>query len=287
MSSLVEPFSYAFMQRALMEVVLLSLVCGVLGVFVVLRGFTYAGESLGHTLVPGAAVAVAAGLPTLPLAFAGALLAVLLIGVLAQRPAIGGETAVGVVFSGAFATGVILLSLRGTSKELDSILFGSILAVTPRELGAAAIATVAALTVVALLGRRFVTVAFDPLFARALSLRPLPLDLALLIALALALTVALQGMGTLLALSMLIAPAATARVLVERVWTMLWAAPMIGLVTGLVGLEVSYHLGVAAGAAIALTAVATFAASAAFAAGLARGREARVASRRPVSGATL
>ena len=280
MSSLVEPFSYAFMQRALAEVVLLSLVCGVLGVFVVLRGFTYAGESLGHTLVPGAAVAVAAGLPVLPLALAGALLAVLLIGVFAQRPEIGEETAVGIVFSGAFATGVILLSLRGTAKELDSILFGSILAVTPRELAAAAIATAVALTLVALLGRRFITVAFDPVFARALALRPLSLDLALLVALVLALTVALQGMGTLLALSMLIAPAATARVLVDSVWTMLWLAPAIGLGTGIVGLEVSYHLGVAAGAAIALTAVAAFAVAATYASLVRRGREGRAISRR-------
>lgn len=259
MTALLEPFEYAFMQRALAEVVLMSVVCGLLGVFVVLRGLTYAGESLSHTLVPGAAVAVAAGAPVLPLAFASALVAVVLIATFAQRPEIGGETAIGVVFSGAFAAGVIVLSIWGTPRELDSILFGSILAVDARDLWTAALAALGALVIVALFGRRFLAVAFDPAFARALRLRPLSLDAALLVGLALALTVALRGMGTLLVLALLVAPAATARLLVDRAWSMLWLAPLLGLTMGIAGLELSYHLDVAAGAAIALTAIAGFA----------------------------
>ncbi len=262
MSALLEPFGYDFMQRALLEIVLMSLVCGVLGVFVVLRGLTYTGESLSHTLVPGAAVAVAVGAPILPLAFAGAVVAVLLIALFAQRVGVSNETAVGVVFSGAFAAGVIVLSLAGTPKELDSILFGSILAVAPRNLWVGGIATVVVLVVVVVFARRLLVVAFDPAFARALRLRPLSLDVVLLVTLALALAVALSAMGTLLALAMLIAPAATARIITGRVWTMLWVAPPVGLAAGLGGLEISYHLDVAAGAAIALTAISIFAVSA-------------------------
>jgi iron/zinc/copper transport system permease protein len=174
MSTLVEPFHYTFMQRALLEVVLMSVVCGVLGVFVVLRGLTYTGESLSHTLVPGAAVAVAVGISVLPLAFAGAVLAVLVIAFFAQRADVSSETAVGVVFSGAFAAGVIVLSIEGTPKELDSVLFGSILAVGPRDLWFSGIAAWSPRWSDLL--RRLLAVAFrSPHLARSLQIRPLHL----------------------------------------------------------------------------------------------------------------
>jgi ABC-type Mn2+/Zn2+ transport system permease subunit len=277
MNALLQPFDYTFMQRALLEIALMSVVCGVLGVFVVLRGLTYTGESLSHTLVPGAAVAVAVGASILPFAFAGAVLAVLVIALFAQRADVSNETAVGVVFSGAFAAGVIVLSITGTPKELDSVLFGNILAVGPRDLWFGGVATLVTLVIVGLFCRRLLAVAFDPSFARALQISPLSLDVLLLVTLALALTVALSAMGTLLVLAMLIAPAATARILTGRAWTMLWVAPLVGLLTGVAGLEISYHLDVAAGAAIALTAIALFtlvASGAALAAALARSQAA-------------
>lgn len=262
MSALIEPFEYTFMQRALLEVVLMSLVCGMLGVFVVLRGLTYTGESLAHTLVPGAALAVAVGLPVLPLAFAGAVVAVLVIGFFAQRSDVSGETAVGVVFSGAFAVGVIVLSIWGSPRELDSLLFGSILSVQGSDLVAGGVAVVVVALVVGIFGRRLLMVAFDPGFARALQLRPLALDIVLLVAVALAVTVALKAMGSLLVLAMLIAPAATARLLASQAWTLVGVAPLIGVFSGVVGLELSYHLGIAGGAAIALTSIAVFAVTA-------------------------
>ena len=175
------------------------------------------------------------------------------------RPDVGEETAVGVVFTGAFAVGVILLSTHGTSEDLDSLLFGSILAVEPRDLRAslAAAAVVAAACI--LLTRRFVLVAFDRSFARSAGLQVELLDVALLVALAAALTVALRGIGALLVLALLVAPAATARVVAPRVWTMVWLAPLVAVSCGFVGLEISYQAGVAAGPAIALTALAAFA----------------------------
>jgi len=274
MSALIEPFEYTFMQRALLEVILMSLVCGVLGVFVVLRGLTYTGESLSHTLVPGAALALAVGLPVLPLAFVGAVIAVLVIGFFAQRSDVSGETAVGVVFSGAFAVGVIVLSIWGSPKELDRLLFGSILAVQESDLVAGGIAAIVVVVVVGVFGRQLLVVAFDPAFARALQLRTLTLDIVLLVAVALAITVALKAMGTLLVLAMLIAPAATARILTGRAWTMIAVAPLVGVFSGIVGLELSYHRNIAGGAAIALTSIAVFALAAA-GAGLAASRRAR------------
>jgi ABC-type Mn2+/Zn2+ transport system permease subunit len=258
MSALLAPFQYEFMQRALAEAILMGIVCGLLGSFVVLRGLTYTGESLSHTLLPGAAIALVAGLPVLLGALGAGIAAVLAIAVLLRRPDVGEETAVGVVFTGAFAAGVILLSIRGTPKDLDSLLFGSILAVEPGDLWAGLAATAVVLLVCSALTRRFVLVAFDRGFADALGLRSGLLDVALLLALAGALTVALRGVGTLLVLALLVAPAATARVLSGRVWAMLWLSPAIAVASGVVGLELSYHAGVAAGAAIALTALTAF-----------------------------
>jgi ABC-type Mn2+/Zn2+ transport system permease subunit len=263
LSYLIDPFTYDFMQRALGEALLTGVACGLLGAFVVLRGLTFTGESLAHTLLPGAAVAVVTGLPVLLGALGAGLAATVLIAVLLRRPAVGEEAAVGVVFTGAFALGVIVLAARGTPRDLDSLLFGSILAVEPRDLWAAVAATVLVLAVCAAAGRRFLLVAFDPGFAAATGLRPTALDVLLLVSLAGALVVALRGVGTLLVLALLVGPAATARVLARRVWTMLWLAPALASLCGVAGLELSYHAGIAAGPAIALTAVGAFAVSAA------------------------
>jgi manganese/iron transport system permease protein len=256
MDALLDPFHYDFMQRALAEVVLMGIVCGFLGVLVVVRGLTYTGESLSHTLVPGAAVALLAGVPVLLGALAAGVLSAVAVAVLLRRPDVGEETAVGVVFTGAFAVGVILLSTRGTPKDLDSLLFGSILAVEPRDLWASLSADAVVAAACALLTRRFVLVAFDRTFARSAGLQVEILDVALLVALAVALTIALRGVGALLVLALLVAPAATARVASRRVWTMAWLAPLVAVLCGFVGLEISYQAGVAAGPAIALTALA-------------------------------
>jgi manganese/iron transport system permease protein len=174
---------------------------------------------------------------------------------LLRRTDVGEDVAVSVVFTAAFATGVIVLSTHGTPRDLDSLLFGSILAVEPRDLwlgvgAAAAVGAVCALSV-----RGFVLAAFDRAFATAVGARPAVLDVLLLVALAGALTVALRGVGTLLVLALLVAPAVTARLLTRRVWTMLWLGPLLAVASAFVGLEISYHADAAAGPSICLTAI--------------------------------
>ena len=259
---LLDPFSYDFMLRALAEVALMGVVCGLLGVFVVLRGLTYSGESLSHALVPGAAVALLAGLPVIAGALVGGVLAAVAIAVLLRRPDVGEDTAVSVVVTGVFAAGVVIVATHGTAKDLDSILFGSVLSVDARDLWVGAVAAVAVAAVVGALGRRLVLVAFDRAFADSIGLRAGLLDAVLLVALAAALTVALRGVGTLLVLALLVAPAAAARALTRRVWAMLALAPALAVACGVVGLELSYHEGVAAGPAICLVALGAFAAAA-------------------------
>ena len=259
MDGLLEAFSPAFMQRALAEALLMGLVCGLLGAFVVLRDLAYTGESMSHTLVPGAAVAVASGLPVLGGALVGGLVAAGAVALLLRRADVGEDVAVGVVFSGAFAAGVILISLRGTPQDLDSLLFGSLLAVERADLVIGGLAALGVTAAVLMLSRRLVVAAFDRPWAEAVGLRPGLLDVVLVVGLALALVAALRGVGTLLVLSLLVAPAATARLVSRRVTTMLVLSPALAMTAGLVGLELSYHRGIAAGPAVALSAVAAFA----------------------------
>jgi ABC-type Mn2+/Zn2+ transport system permease subunit len=258
-SALWDPFlEYGFLQHALAECVLMGAVCGVLGTLVVLRGLTYTGESLAHTLIPGAAIALWLEASVLGGALAGGVLAACLIALLAARPDIGEDTAVGVVFSGAFAAGVILLSVKGSPRDLESLLFGNVLAVAPGDLWLGVAVAAGVLGLCLPLARRFVLVAFDRDFAGAAGLKARLLDAVLLVALAAALTVALRGVGALLSLALLVAPAATARVLVGRVWTMLWLAPALGVLSGIAGLELSYHAGLAAGPSICLVSLGGF-----------------------------
>jgi manganese/iron transport system permease protein len=258
MEGLVEPFSHAFMQRALAEALLMGLVCGLLGCFVVLRDLAYTGESMSHTLVPGAAVAVVAGLPVLGGALLGGVAAAVVIALLLRRSDVGEDVAVGVVFSGAFAAGVILLSVRGSPRDLDSLLFGSLLAVGTEDLVIGGVAALGVTVAVLVLSRRLVLAAFDRPWAETVGARPALLDVVLVVGLALALVAALRGVGTLLVLSLLVAPAASARLLARRVGTMLAVSSALGMTAGVVGLELSYHVGVAAGPAVALTAVGLF-----------------------------
>lgn len=260
MSWLTDPFAYDFMLRALAEAVLMGVACGLLGSFVSLRGLAFTGESMSHVLVPGAAVATAAGVSVLAGALVAGITGALVIALLLRRPDVGEDVAVGVVFTGAFAAGVILLALRGTAHDLDSLLFGSILAVDARDLWLGLAATAGAVGVCAALGRHLLLVAFDRRFAAACGLRPALLDAALLVALAAALTVALRGLGALLVLALLVAPPATARLLVGRVRTMLWVAPVIATVCAFAGLEISFHADLAAGPAVCLTTLGIFAA---------------------------
>src|SRR5262249_130932 len=246
------------MQRALAESALMGIVCGLLGALVLLRRLTFTGESLSHTLIPGAALALAVGFSVVAGALAAGLLAAVAIALLLRRPDVGEDVAVSVVFTGAFAAGVIVLSTRGSPRDLDTLLFGGILAVEPRDLWTGLAAALGVVCVCMLAGRGFVLVAFDRAFAGAVGFRSRGLDVLLLVALAGALTVALRGVGTLLVLALLVAPAATARVLVRRVWTMLWLAPALAVLSAFVGLEISFHGDVAAGPAIALAALGGF-----------------------------
>jgi len=262
---LLEPWRYGFMQRALLEVVLIAIACGPIGALLVLRRLAYAGESIGHALVPGVAVALAVGAAAGWGAVAGALAAALAVAILLRRSPGREDVAVALVFSVALAGGVVLLALTAPPQRATAVLFGDLLAVDRADLiGAALVAGGLAILLVG--GSRWATAAvFDPAWARTAGLRSGAVDLVLLAAAALALVAALRGLGALLGLTLLLAPAATLRPWVGRVPALLVLSAPVGAAAGIAGLIASYHAGLAAGPAIAVILLGAFLASRALA----------------------
>ena len=263
---LLDPFEAPFMARALVEVLLLGVVGGVVGVHVLLRRLAFLSEALQHTVFPGIAIAFVTGQSLLVGALAAALLTIVLLVLLARRPRVDPDAALAVLIAGAFALGVVLVSHRpGFQHDLTSLLFGRILAVDTRQLIETAIVTVVCVIVVAALHKELVLLAFDPAGASALGYRTGWLDLALNIVVALVVVAAVRALGTVLVVAFLVTPAAAARLVCRSVGSMMAVAVAVALVCGWVGLAISYeasvHHGVrlASGATVVLTLTAGFA----------------------------
>jgi ABC-type Mn2+/Zn2+ transport system permease subunit len=259
---LIAPLQYAFMWRGLTAAVLVGLVCAVVGTFVVLRGMAFLGEALGHAILPGVAVGYLLGGAQGPL-FWGALSAAVLtsvgIGALGRHQRLREDTAIGVVFAGAFALGIALIStIRSYSVDLTHILFGNILAVTNGDLLLIGSFGLAILLIVAALFKELVVVSFDPVHAATLRLPQEGLRYLLLILIAVTVVVSLQTVGAGLVTAMLITPAASGYLLARRLPVMLGIAAAIGVFSGVTGLYLSFYVTIASGAAIVLVATACF-----------------------------
>jgi ABC-type Mn2+/Zn2+ transport system permease subunit len=256
--SLAEPWQEPIMQRALLEVALIGACGGLLGCWVVFYEMSYSAESLAHALFPGLVVAALLGLPLLLGAGAGIVGAALAVGLAARTRGIDADTAVAVVVTGLFGLGV-LLALSATSPPgLQGLLFGDVLGVTDGDLamaGGLALAIVAALR---LLHGRLLVVGFDRSSARQIGVSPGLVDACLLVLLALTILVAVQGLGNLLVVAVLVAPAATARLLARRMAPMMALSVGVAVAAGVGGLYLSYYAGTAAGASIAALLVAAF-----------------------------
>ncbi len=262
---LLEPLQYAFMLRGIAAAVMVGVVCAVVGTFVVLRGMAFFGDALAHAVLPGVAVAYLAGGTRGPLfwgALGAAVLTALGIGALSRDNRLREDTAIGVVFAGAFALGIALIStIRSYSVDLAHILFGNILAITNHDLLLIAGFGAAVLLVVGAFFKEFVIVAFDPVHAATLRLPIEPLRILLLILVAVTVVVSLQTVGAGLMSAMLITPAATGFLLARRLPVMLLIAVGVGVFSGITGLYLSYYVAVASGAAVVLVATACFGAA--------------------------
>lgn len=254
--ALLDPWRDPTVRRALLELVLIAASAGALGVWVVLLELSYAAESLAHAMFPGLVLAALTGLPLLLGGAAG--LAVGAVGVgLAARSG-DAETGVAVAITALFGLGVLIALSPASPPGIEGLLFGDPLAVSGADLALATALAVIVLGSLAVLHGRLALLGFDRGGARALGVRAGRLDLLVVGLIAVSVLVAVQGLGNLLVVAVLIAPAATARRLTRRLAPMMVLAAGLAALAGLGGIYVSYYAGVAAGAAIAGVMVATY-----------------------------
>lgn len=248
-----QPLQQPFMLRGLVAIVLVGVLCALVGAFVVLRGLAFVGEAMRHALFAGVVIAFLLGGSLVGGALLVALLVAWLIGVVGRQQDIGEDTAIGVLFSGSFALGIVLLNFAETGvRDLATILLGNVLGISTPDLVLTAGVVGVALLIVALFWKELVLVAFDPALAAAQG-RSLPVwDGVLLVLLALALTVAFQTVGNLLVLALLLAPAATARLFTRRLVPMIGLAIALAIVAGVSGLYISYWRNLPSGPTIVL-----------------------------------
>ncbi len=260
MNLVLEPLSYGFFLRALAASALVSLVTAVVGTYVVLRGIAFLGDAISHAAFPGVVVAYLFGFPFYLGAAVAAVGTALAIGYVSKRGGLRQDTAIGVLFAGAFALGVFLFStIKGYVADLFSFLFGQVLAISPADLVGLVVLGVAVIAVVAALWKELLYATFDPLGAAASGIAVERLEYLFLGLVALTIVVSLQAVGIILVVAMLITPAATAQLVTARFTRLMLGAAVIGVVTAVAGLYISYWLDVASGATIVLAQTATFA----------------------------
>lgn len=250
---LLEPLTYDFMVRALATTLIASIVCAVLSCWLVLIGWSLMGDAVSHAVLPGVALAYIVGAPFAVGAVIFGFLAVALIGLVRDTSRVKEDAAIGIVFTTLFALGLVLISVTPSQTNLTHIIFGNLLGVSKEDLQQ--IAILGALTFIILVYKRrdFTLFAFDPTHAHAIGLNPKLLGAALLALLALTSVVALQAVGVVLVVAMLITPGATAYLLTDRFGRMLVIAPVISAACAVTGLYLSYYLDTASGGMVVLT----------------------------------
>jgi ABC-type Mn2+/Zn2+ transport system permease subunit len=261
---LTDPFAAGLMQRALAEVLILAVACGPLGVWVLLYRQSYAAESLSHAMLPGLVIAALVGAPLLLGAAGGVLAAAVVVALAARDERLGGDVAVAVAIASLFGLGALLALSPDVPARLGELLFGDLLGVTRRDLAEAGILAVGIALALALSHRRLALSVFDRAAAPSLGARPARWELALLALLAVCTVAAVRGLGNLLVVAMILAPAAAALNLASRLPAALGLAAVLAALAGVLGLIASYHWEVAAGASVALAAVLLFVVSLGF-----------------------
>lgn len=259
MDWLTEPFQLAFQQRALVAGVLAAIGLALVGTWVVIRGMAFLGDALVHGVIPGIALAVILDFSPLLGAAAAALVMIMGINLVRSHTAFSEDTGIGLLFVGMLALGVILLSTTSSfAGSLTNLLFGDTLGVTGDDIRLLSAVSVLAVAVTAGLHRSFLVLSFNEEKARLLGLRPRLAHFALLALVTLVIVGSFQTVGTLLVFGLLVGPPATAALLVRRVPTIMALGALVGIVSVVGGLVLSYHANTAGSASIALVAVAVF-----------------------------
>lgn len=255
MNWLLQPFAYEFMQRGLLASVIVGVLCAVMGAYVVLRGMAFLGDALAHAILPGVAIAYLLNGNLMVGGLVAAIVIALSIGFFSKQGTIKEDTAIGILFAAALSLGIALISsIKTYAVDLSHILFGNVLGVSSADLWLTAVIGVLILLTVILFYKPLLIVSFDPVLAATLRLPIALLRNVLLILLALTVVVSLQTVGVGLAAAMLVTPAATAYLLTRRLSSMMLVSAVLGALSSVIGLYLSFYLDIVSGSAIVLTA---------------------------------
>lgn len=259
LETLLEPFAYDFFVKAVVVATLAGALCGLVGVYVILRGMSYIGHGLSHAIFGGFAASSVIGVSYVLGAGIWGFASALAINRVSRSHRIGADAAIGVITTASFALGVALLTVFGNrGPSFDAALFGSILGISSTDVWRLVAVSVLTVGVVATRYRALLFATFDPEVADVSGVRVARTDALLMLVLSLAILSTLSVIGVTLVAATLVIPAVVARMLTHRFATMLWLSTAIGAVCGLVGMNLSYHLDVPSGTTIVLTGASLF-----------------------------
>ena len=249
---------YEFLRRAVFTSIMVGILCGVIGSFIVLRGLSLMGDAISHAILPGVAISYMLGINFFYGAVVAGLLTAVGIGAISQNSRIKSDASIGIVFSAAFALGVILLTKARSAQDLTNILFGNVLSVQPADMWLTLVVGIIILVTVFIFYKELLVSSFDPTMAAAYGLNTKMIHYLVMTLLTLATVSSLKTVGVILVVSMLIAPASTAYLLTDRLSIMVVLSGTIGAVASVIGIYISFLNNLPTGPVIALTTTSIF-----------------------------
>ncbi len=249
---------YAFLQKALITSIVVGIICGVIGSFIILRGMALMGDAIGHAILPGVAISYILGVNYFYGAVVVGVLSALGIGIISEKSRIKSDAAIGIVFSAAFALGVILITKAKSAIDLTQILFGNVLYVRTMDMWLTIVIGIILLLIVVVFFKELLISSFDETMAKVYGLKTRFIHYGIMVLLTLVTVASLQTVGVILVVSLLITPASTAYLLTNRLSTMIVLSSIFGALSSIIGIYFSYVYNLPSGPVIALAATAIF-----------------------------
>ncbi|WP_088013845.1 metal ABC transporter permease [Gottfriedia acidiceleris] len=246
--------TYDFLQKALLTSIIVGIICGVIGCFIVLRGMALIGDAISHAVLPGVAISYMLGFNFFIGAVVTGILTAIGIGFVSQNSRIKHDMAIGIMFTSVFAVGIILVTFMKSSADLYHILFGNVLSVRSSDMWITVCIGIVVISLVYLFYKELLVSTFDPTMAQSYGLPTKWIQYGLMVLLTLVTVASLQTVGIILVVAMLITPAATAYLLTNRLWIMIYLAASLGIFSSVIGLYFSFTYNLASGATIVLVA---------------------------------
>ena len=257
---LIGPFQYRFMVRALIVSVLVGVMCPILGAYVITRGLSFMGDALAHSVLPGMVVAFLLGISPFFAAVPAGIAVALLMGSVSRRTGIREDTSIGIIFAGMFALGLVMLAkANNINVNIEDLLLGQVLGVSQTDVFVSLGLTALVLAVLYAVHRQLVYTTFDPVGAKVVGIRAGLVEYVLLAILALVIVISIQAAGIVLVMAMLVTPAAAGYLLARRFVGVMVIGALIGALSAVTGLYLSFHADLPSGPAMALVATAIFA----------------------------